>query len=318
MNAQKAAALYRRLRFLFPRVWRTQREKEFLDTVSDSATAEDQPGLVAVAFDLCKLALTLRLRQMRAFLKTNRLQQVLIQASSPLAIVLGLSALLAYLTVRWGGNISIEFLITSTLLVLVPGIGVIYTISSAIAGGRGKGIIAATGCTLGILPHLAVAFLGLSGIMQLGATVFEVVRWAGVAYLIWMGIGMLRHGGGFQFSNSEEPDNSLHARNTRTIIFRGILLNMLNPKLTMFFFAFLPQFLNTQNIGSGQAVIDFQLIGLSSLFMLLTLIGFVMYALLGAALRQWASQSPSALNIVQRTFGVVLIGFATRLAVAEQ
>jgi len=87
---------------------------------------------------------------------------------------------------------SVEFLLTSLVVVLIPGTGVLYTVSSSISGGRRRGLIAAVGCTLGIVPHMLAAMLGLSGIMQAGSVVFEVVRWAGVAYLVFMGVSMIR------------------------------------------------------------------------------------------------------------------------------
>lgn len=87
---------------------------------------------------------------------------------------------------------SVEFLLTSLVVVLIPGTGVVYTISSSIGGGRWCGLVAAVGCTLGIVPHMLAAMLGLSGIMQAGSAAFEVVRWAGVAYLVFMGVSMIR------------------------------------------------------------------------------------------------------------------------------
>ena len=112
----------------------------------------------------------------------------------PVPAVLAFALVLLLPVMRWGGEISLEFVSTTLLVVAIPGIGVLYTISCALAGGRARGLVAAIGCTLGIVPHLIVAFLGLSGLMQLGATLFEVVRWAGVLYLAWMGVTMLRGG----------------------------------------------------------------------------------------------------------------------------
>src|ERR671916_2493373 len=93
---------------------------------------------------------------------------------------------------------TVEFLITSLIVVLIPGTGVVYTISSSVGGGRRRGLFAAVGCTLGIVPHMLAAMLGLSGIMQAGSAAFEVVRWAGVAYLVYMGVAMIREGGALQ------------------------------------------------------------------------------------------------------------------------
>jgi threonine/homoserine/homoserine lactone efflux protein len=206
--------------------------------------------------------------------------------------------------------VSPEFLATSLVVVLLPGTGVVYTVSSAMAGGRNRGFVAAVGCTLGIVPHMVAAMLGLSGVMQAGASAFEVVRWVGVAYLAYMGISMIRNGGALQLDDedSNEPsDTSL------TIIRRGVLLNLLNPKLTVFFFAFLPQFLDT-----APRLLDPRLVMLGAIFMAITLVVFLGYAYAAAAVRDQVLQSPRVMQWVQRSLGALLLGFAARLAVADR
>ena len=206
--------------------------------------------------------------------------------------------------------VSPEFLATSLVVVLIPGTGVVYTVSSAMAGGRNRGFIAAVGCTLGIVPHMVAAMLGLSGVMQAGAAAFEVVRWVGVVYLAYMGISMIRNGGALQLDDEdshESTDTSL------TIIRRGVLLNLLNPKLTLFFFAFLPQFLDT-----APRLLDPRLVMLGAIFMAITLVVFVGYAYASAAVRDRVLQSPRVMQWVQRSLGTLLIGFAARLAVADR
>ena len=107
------------------------------------------------------------------------------------------SALAVVAATRLGsGGVSAEFVATSLVVAAVPGTGVVYTVSSAIGGGWRRGLFAAIGCTLGVVPHMLAAMLGLSGIMQAGAVAFETVRWAGVAYLVWMGVSLLRDGDG--------------------------------------------------------------------------------------------------------------------------
>ena len=206
--------------------------------------------------------------------------------------------------------VSPEFLATSLVVVLVPGTGVVYTVSSAMAGGRNRGAIAAVGCTLGIVPHMVAAMLGLSGVMQAGAAAFEVVRWIGVAYLAYMGFSMIRSGGALQLADTDghEPsDTSL------MIIRRGVLLNLLNPKLTVFFFAFLPQFLDT-----APRLLDPRLVVLGAIFMAITLVVFLGYAYASAAVRDQVLQSPRGMQWVQRSLGALLIGFAARLAIADR
>lgn len=206
--------------------------------------------------------------------------------------------------------VSPEFFATSLVVVLIPGTGVVYTVSSAMAGGRNRGFIAAVGCTLGIVPHMVAAMLGLSGVMRAGAAAFEIVRWVGVAYLAYMGLSMIRNGGAlplYDEDSHEPPDTSL------TIIRRGVLLNLLNPKLTVFFFAFLPQFLDT-----APRLLDPRLLMLGAIFMAITLVVFLGYAYASAAVRDQVLQSPRVTQWVQRSLGALLIGFAARLAVADR
>jgi threonine/homoserine/homoserine lactone efflux protein len=203
---------------------------------------------------------------------------------------------------------SVEFLLTSLVVVLIPGTGVVYTISSSVGGGRRRGLFAAVGCTLGIVPHMLAAMLGLSGIMQAGSAVFEVVRWAGVAYLVFMGISMIREAGELPLDGegaSSDPAGP--------IVWRGILLNVLNPKLTLFFFAFLPQFLD-----ASPGLFDPALIWLGGIFMLMTLAVFAVYALASAAARDLVLAAPVARRWVERALGAFLIAFAARLALTDR
>jgi threonine/homoserine/homoserine lactone efflux protein len=204
---------------------------------------------------------------------------------------------------------SVEFLLTSLVVVLVPGTGVVYTVSSSIGGGWRRGTFAAIGCTLGIVPHMLAAMLGLSGIMQAGAVAFEVVRWAGVAYLVYMGVTMIREGGALQV----DRDQGASAGPMGAVVWRGIILNLLNPKLTMFFFAFLPQFLDTP-----PGLLDPRLVWLGGIFMLMTLAVFVVYAWASATVRERVLGAPSVLRWFQRSLGAILISLAARLALTDR
>jgi threonine/homoserine/homoserine lactone efflux protein len=201
-----------------------------------------------------------------------------------------------------------EFLLTSLVVVLIPGTGVVYTVSSSIGGGRRRGLFAAVGCTLGIVPHMLAAILGLSGIMQAGSVVFEAVRWAGVAYLVFMGFSMIRDAGTLPLDDQGAPGDS-----AGTVVWRGILLNVLNPKLTLFFFAFLPQFLD-----ASPGLLDVKLIELGGIFMLMTLAVFTVYAIASAAVRDLVLDAPVARRWIERAFGSILIGFATKLAFTDR
>jgi threonine/homoserine/homoserine lactone efflux protein len=203
---------------------------------------------------------------------------------------------------------SVEFLLTSLVVVLIPGTGVVYTVSSSIGGGWRRGLFAAIGCTLGIVPHMLAAMLGLSGIMQAGSGMFEVIRWAGVAYLIFMGVAMIRDAGALPLD-----DGNATIGPTGPVVRRGILLNILNPKLTLFFFAFLPQFLD-----ASPGLIDTKLIGLGGVFMLMTLAVFTVYAFASAAIRDLVLAAPVVRRWIERALGAFLIGFAARLAFTDR
>jgi threonine/homoserine/homoserine lactone efflux protein len=155
---------------------------------------------------------------------------------------------------------------------------------------------------------MLAAMLGLSGIMQAGSVVFEVVRWAGVAYLIFMGASMIRDACALPLDGGDTQVDS-----ARSVVRRGILLNVLNPKLALFFFAFLPQFLD-----ASPALLDARLIGLGGVFMLMTLAVFAVYALASAAARDLVFAAPVARRWIERTLGAFLIGFAAKLALTDR
>ena len=203
---------------------------------------------------------------------------------------------------------SVEFLLTSLVVVLIPGTGVLYTVSSSIGGGWRRGLFAAIGCTLGIVPHMLAAMLGLSAIMQAGSVVFEVVRYAGVIYLVFMGFSMIRDAGALPLDDGNASIDPMGP-----VVWRGILLNVLNPKLTVFFFAFLPQFLD-----ASPGLLDPKLIELGGIFMLMTLVVFAVYALASAAIRDLVLAAPVARRWIERALGAFLIGFAARLALTDR
>ena len=207
-------------------------------------------------------------------------------------------------------NMSAEFLLTSLVVVLIPGTGVVYTVASSIGGGRRRGLFAAVGCTLGIVPHMLAAMLGLSGIMQAGAVAFEIVRWAGVAYLVYMGVSMILDSGTLSLENDDQDAPHTSAS---MVVRRGILLNLLNPKLTVFFFAFLPQFLD-----ASPGFLDTRLIGLGGVFMGMTLAVFALYAYASSAARDLVLGVSIVRQWLQRSLGAVLVVFAAKLATTDR
>ncbi len=200
---------------------------------------------------------------------------------------------------------TIEFIITSLIIILVPGTGVIYTVSSGLTQNRKAAFIAAIGCTLGIVPHLIAGILGLSVLMHTSALIFKIIRYAGVAYLTYMGIGMLRNKGGISIDESMKDINHI------AIIRRGILINLLNPKLTLFFLSFLPQFINE---GSNYQA---SMIMMSLVFMLMTLMVFMLYGLIASYFKHFITSSERAQIWLHRCFGSALLVFAAKLAVSE-
>lgn len=195
------------------------------------------------------------------------------------------------------------------MVVLLPGAGVVYTISSSIGGGWRRGLFASIGCTLGIVPHTLAAMLGLSAIMQAGSVVFEAVRWVGVAYLVFMGVAMIREDGALKL----DQGSNVSTGSMGLVVRRGILINLLNPKLTVFFFAFLPQFLS-----GPPGLLDARLLGLGGAFMLITLTIFTGYAYASAVIRERVLGSPTFRRWFQRSLGSLLIAFAARLAITDR
>jgi threonine/homoserine/homoserine lactone efflux protein len=203
--------------------------------------------------------------------------------------------------------ITLNFLLTSLIVVLIPGTGVVYTISTALARGKRAGIIAALGCTAGIVPHLAATVLGLSAVMHTSALAFQVLKYAGVAYLLYLAAMTWRDKTAFALDKTQQ-----HATTGR-LITKALLLNILNPKLTLFFLAFLPQFITHD----GPAPL-LQLLTLSGVFMAMTFALFVLYGLLAHAFRQTVIESPRVQIWLRRSFAAAFAGLAIDLALSDR
>jgi threonine/homoserine/homoserine lactone efflux protein len=200
-----------------------------------------------------------------------------------------------------------DFLITTLVVVATPGTGVLFTLAAALSRGGRASVVAALGCTLGIVPHMVAAITGLAAVLHASALAFDIVRYAGVAYLIYMAWTTWRDTGSLSV---EEP---AHARPASRVIVSGILVNLLNPKLTIFFVAFLPQFVST----SGAAA-TLEMLQLSAVFMIVTFAVFVAYGLLAAALRTRVLSRPALIATIRRTFAVAFVALAGRLALTER
>ena len=193
------------------------------------------------------------------------------------------------------------FLITSLVIILIPGTGVIYTISTGISKGIKASIFAAFGCTFGILPHLCSSILLSSMLMKMSHKAFLIMKLMGALYLLYLGLRMLFAKDGFEFGNERLEQKS------STIIKRGILINLLNPKLTLFFFSFLPQYVNME---SQNYVIESLLYGF--VFMILTFVVFMGYGVLGGSVQKIIN-SPRLMITMQKLFGIIFIVFSIQL-----
>lgn len=204
--------------------------------------------------------------------------------------------------------ITLEFLITSLIVVLIPGTGVIFTVSTALLQGRRAGVLASLGCTLGIVPHLLATILGLAAVMHTSALAFEVLRYAGVAYLFYVAWATWKDRGAFAV------DGQAAQRSGRGIVFKAFLLNILNPKLTIFFLAFLPQFVDPAAASPLAAL----LLLLSAVFMAMTFAVFVAYGLLAHAFRKAVIESARVQAWLRRGFAAAFAGLGAQLALQER
>jgi len=203
--------------------------------------------------------------------------------------------------------VSIEFLLTSLVVVLAPGTGVVYTLATGLARGGMTSIAAAFGCTLGILPHIAAAVFGLAALLHASAVAFQAVKIAGVLYLLYMAWGALREKGALAV------DEKVDARSMGGVITKGFIINILNPKLSIFFLAFLPQF-----VPSTAQSATLQMLGLGAVFMVMTFVVFIGYGLFAASVRKHVVSRPKVMTWTRRLFAGTFAALGARLAFAER
>ena len=203
--------------------------------------------------------------------------------------------------------LSTEFLITSLVVVLIPGTGVIFTVSTGLFIGWRASIAAACGCTAGIIPHLGASIIGLSAILHMSAVVFQAVKYAGAAYLFFLAWSMWRDTGTLKFNSPMNRHGLIQ------IAIKGFLINILNPKLSIFFLAFLPLF-----IAPNTASPMFEMFILSVVFMALTLIIFILYGISANGFRKHVVNSPKAVVWIQRSFAATFAALGLKLALTDQ
>ena len=199
--------------------------------------------------------------------------------------------------------LSLQFLLTAFVVVIAPGTGVIYTLALGLGQGRRAALWAALGCTFGIVPHLFAASLGLAALLHTSAILFNVVKFAGVAYLLYLAWQMLRAGGSLAVSARKTSEPGWH------IARRGALINILNPKLSIFFLALLPPFLS-----GNAATATFEMGLLGAVFMLMTFVVFLIYGLFAAKARDLILGSDVVMRWLNRSFAAIFAALAGRLA----
>jgi len=202
---------------------------------------------------------------------------------------------------------SIEFLLTSLIVVASPGTGVLFTLAAGLARGSRASVVAAFGCTLGIVPHMAAAIMGLAALLHTSALAFQTLKYLGVAYLLYMAWNALSEQGALRV------EKDVAVRSDLQVIVSAVLVNILNPKLSIFFFAFLPQF-----VSAGEAQPLARMLELSGVFMALTFVVFIGYGLFAAAVREHVVSRPRVLGWMRRAFAGAFAALGVKLALAER
>lgn len=191
---------------------------------------------------------------------------------------------------------SVEFLITTLIVVVSPGAGALYTVATGLGRGSKASLWAAFFCTIGIVPHMVAAITGLAAILHASALAFEVIKYLGVAYLLYMAWATLRETGSLSVSANAEP------KGFKDMAVEVVLMNLLNPKLSIFFFAFLPQFVPADAPGAVS-----QMLQLSLVFMAMTFVVFALYGLFAAAIRGQIVSRPSIMVWMRRSFAAAFV-----------
>ena len=202
---------------------------------------------------------------------------------------------------------SLDFLLTSLIVIVSAGTGVLFTLAAGLARGRRANIVAAFGCTLGIVPHIAAAALGLAAVLHTSALAFQTLKYLGVAYLLYMAWMTLKEHGALKIETGATP------RAAADVIVSAILVNLLNPKLSIFFLAFLPQFISATETHALRHMLE-----LSAVFMALTFVVFVAYGMFAAAVRKQVISRPPVLAWIRRAFAGAFVLLGARLAFAER
>ena len=202
---------------------------------------------------------------------------------------------------------SLTFLITSLVVVATPGTGALYTVSEGLSRGARAGVLAAFACTLGIIPHLFAAITGLAGLLNTSAIAFQVVKYLGVAYLLYLAWSTWRDDSVLEVTSERPPQSA------RRVLIKGVLINLLNPKLTLFFFAFLPQF-----VPPDDPAYLWQMAAYSAVFMAMTFVVFALYGVFAAVMRSQVISRPRVIHRLRQLFAASFVALGARLATTSR
>jgi threonine/homoserine/homoserine lactone efflux protein len=204
-------------------------------------------------------------------------------------------------------RVTLTFLLTSLVICVSPGTGALFSIAAGLSRGARAGVLAAFACTLGVVPHMVAAITGLAALLHASGVAFAAVKYLGVAYLLYLAWSTWRDTGALRVERDD------HRRSARQVIVSGVTVNLLNPKLTVFFFAFLPQFVPA---GTPHSVL--QMLALSAVFMAMTFGTFVVYGLLAAATREKVLARPHLLTRMRKVFAACFLALSGRLALESR
>ena len=201
---------------------------------------------------------------------------------------------------------SVAFVLTSLVIVALPGTGALITLSAGLSHGARTSVVAALGCTLGIVPHLVAAVTGTAALLRASGVAFDALRVAGVVYLLVMAVATWR-------DTSPLVIDDRPPRSPARVIGSAMFANLLNPKLTVFFFAFLPQFVPPHAAHEVP-----RLLALSGVFMAMTFVIFVIYGVCAAAVRRHVIERPQVIRGVRRMFAASFVGLGVKLATTSR
>jgi threonine/homoserine/homoserine lactone efflux protein len=202
---------------------------------------------------------------------------------------------------------TLEFFLTSLVVIASPGTGAIYTVAAGLSGDARASVVAAFGCTLGIVPHMLAAISGLAALLHTSALAFQILKYLGVAYLLYMAWAMFRDRGMLS------PNDESSGKSVPQVIVSAIFINLLNPKLSIFFFAFLPQFVRADEASPVGRMLE-----LSLVFMALTFVIFAAYGSFAAAVRRHVFSNASVQVWMRRGFAAAFAGLAAKLAFTQR